>query len=166
MKTKLKNNFEIIGRVNSLQYKIYATFLINAYNLLLVKEVYHIDLKYLENQVDDFNLQALNEIIDLKTKYYNDKESNFETYSLITYLKIENGICYYAFNKHIKHKLLNLDLCMQILLEMQNNFDNERTANIFEMLLQNVILNKTKAETLIIKIKDLRKTLNILEEYE
>ena len=160
----------ISNKITLLQRRCWNFLLANAYDELLDKETFTIDLKELMDALgfDSKNLDYLKESLEALVKNTvkwnvlgKDKAQEWGVAALLGEVKITKGMVIYSYVPTIRKSLYNPSMYAKINLLMQNRFDSKYSLALYELCVDYFISNLKRGETPFIYLDDLRLLLGV-----
>jgi len=161
---------QISNKITLLQRRCWNLLLANAYDDLLLRERFFIDIKELsdalcfESKNLDYLKKSLEALVNCTVKWNvlgKDKEQEWGVATLLSEVKIKKGIVAYSYAPTIREKLYNPSMYARISLIMQNKFSSRYSLAFYELFVDYFMDDMRKGETPFIEIDDLKVLLGI-----
>ena len=163
---------QIQSRISLLQRRAWNVLLANAYNELPDKDVHSVSMVELAAKLgfgdgnQEYLKEVLKSIVDCTVEWNLLNKDNKEVWgaaSLLAFVEIEDGICFYQFPHPLRLKLYNPRVYAKLNLRLQNRFRSKYALVLWEVCFDYFDTERAQGETPFIPLETF-KTLMGLEE--
>ncbi len=169
---KHSSAIQISNKITLLQRKIYNVLLANAYDDLPRKDVYEIEVSKLCSILgfgrNTTHLkEALEALLATSVKWNileRDKNQIWGAAALLSQVKIESGVCSYAYPPWMRQQLYNPKIYARINLSLQNQFNSKHSLALYELCLDYYRDDQKIGETPWISLDNIRLIFDLKDE--
>jgi len=159
----------ITNKINLLQRRAWNILLANSYDKLLTSREHHIGIKELmetlgleksenTNYIKETTKALISCVVEWNT-LGKDNKNIWEAMTLLSRVKVEEGILTYAYDSSLAERLYNPSIYARISLSMQNKFDSKHSLALYELAVDYFIAKRKYGETPFIDMDAFRKLM-------
>ena len=161
---------QIQSRISLLQRRAWNVLLANAYSELPNKDIHSVSLVELSAKLSfdsgnqEYLKEVLKSIVDCTVEWNLLNKDNKQVWgaaSLLAFVEIEDGICFYQFPYPLRHKLHNPRVYAKLNLRLQNQFTSKYALILWELCFDYFDTDRAKGETPFILLQTFRELLGI-----
>ena len=161
---------QIQSRISLLQRRAWNVLLANAYNELPHKDIHSVSMVELSAKLgfdsgnQEYLKEVLKSIVDCTVEWNLLNKDNKQVWgaaSLLAFVEVENGICFYQFPHPLRQKLHNPRVYAKLNLRLQNQFTSKYALILWELCFDYFDTDRDKGETPFIRLETFRELLGI-----
>ena len=167
---------QIQSRISLLQRRAWNVLLANAYNELPDKDIHRVSLTELAAKLgfgdgnQEYLKEVLKSIVDCTVEWNLLNKDNKQVWgaaSLLAFVEIEDGICFYQFPHPLRQKFHNPRVYAKLNLRLQNQFTSKYALVLWEVCFDYFDRDRDKGETPFIPLETFRELMGIeASEYQ
>ena len=161
---------QIQSRISLLQRRAWNVLLANAYNELPTKDIHSVSMVELsaklgfESGNQEYLKEVLKSIVDCTVEWNLLNKDNKQVWgaaSLLAFVEIEDGICFYQFPYPLRQKLHNPRVYAKLNLRLQNQFTSKYALVLWELCFDYFDRDRDKGETQFIPLDTFRELIGL-----
>ena len=162
----------IQSRISLLQRRAWNVLLANAYNELPDKDIHSVSMVELAAKLgfgdgnQTYLKEVLKSIVDCTVEWNLLNKDNKEVWgaaSLLAFVEIEDGICFYQFPHPLRLKLYNPRMYAKLNLRLQNRFSSKYALILWEVCFDYFDTDRNQGETPFIPLETFKSLMGLTE---
>ena len=163
---------QIQSKVSLLQRRAWNVLLANAYNELPNQDIHSVSMVELSAKLgfdsgnQTYLKEVLKSIVDCTVEWNLLNKDNKQVWgaaSLLAFVEVENGICFYQFPHPLRQKLHNPRVYAKLNLRLQNQFTSKYALILWELCFDYFDTDRDKGETPFIPLETFKELMGLDE---
>ena len=161
---------QIQSKISLLQRRAWNVLLANAYNELANKDIHRVSLNELAAKLgfgdgnQEYLKEVLKSIVDCTVEWNLLNKDNKQVWgaaSLLAFVKIEEGFCFYQFPHPLRQKLYNPRVYAKLNLRLQNRFKSRYALVLWEVCFDYFDTERDQGETPFVPLETFRELMGL-----